>query len=273
MRSSRKPALPAAVQNNPVPEEIIPQIVTRPTPAKADPAWGYAEIGLVICTFIAALFLCGGVGLAIAKAIVPGLTPQQVAANPLFFAPLQFAAYLLTFLALRFAVVSKSEEGFWQAIHWQMPAGEALFRYVLIGVVMAVVVQVLATFLPFPKSLPMQQYFKETGFAYMMTAFGLLVAPMAEELFFRGLAFPVLARTMGQVAAVAVTSAAFSLMHQGQLARAWAPLMVLFGVGVVLTTIRARTKSVASSWITHVAYNGTLFATLFLYSNGFRNLQ
>ena len=41
----------------------------------------------------------------------------------------------------------------------------------------------------------------------------------------------------------------FALLHQGQLARAWAPLMLLFVVGIVLTTVRARYDSLAASWI------------------------
>lgn len=226
----------------------------------------------MLSCFIVALIVCVAAGFAVARMAMPGLTPQQLAANPLIFAPIQFAAYLLTFIALRLAVTAKSGEGFWQAIRWEMPSWEATFRYALTGVFMALIVQVLSAFLPFPKSLPMQEYFKETAFVYMMTAFGLLVAPLAEELFFRGLAFPVLERTMGSIGAIVLTGAAFSLMHQSQLARAWAPLTVLFGVGIVLTAIRARSKSVAASWITHVAYNGALFSTLFLYSNGFRDL-
>jgi len=54
---------------------------------------------------------------------------------------------------------------------------------------------------------------------------------------------------------------------------AWAPLLLLFLVGLVLTITRAVTKSVAASWIIHVAYNATLFGFLYVGSQGFRHLE
>ena len=54
---------------------------------------------------------------------------------------------------------------------------------------------------------------------------------------------------------------------------AWAPLLVIFGVGLVLTTVRARTNSLAASWIVHFSYNATLFAVLFYLTNGFQHLE
>jgi uncharacterized protein len=254
-----------------VPEETIPPQAEPLVTVAPRPAWGYVEIILVLATFIASLFITGLVGGLLAKAFL-GMPPEAMVRNPLFFAPVQLLAYLLTFAFMRLAVAAKSDQPFWPAIRWHLPKGELGFRFVLAGMALAVVVQVLSAFLPFPKSLPMQEYFRQPVFAYMMAAFGLLVAPIAEELFFRGLAYPVLRRSLGALGAIVITSAAFSLMHQGQLARAWAPLLVLFGVGAALTVIRERTDSVAASWITHVAYNGTLFLTLFLYSNGFQNL-
>lgn len=256
-----------------LPEESIVAPVAPPA-QKRDPAWGYLEIATVVASFVLALFLCGGLGYALARtaSLFHGATPQQITTNPLFFIPVQLAAYVLTFGVMAMIVSIKSDERFFTAIRWSMPTPDEGLRYALLGVGMALAVQVLSAFLPFPKSLPMHEYFREVRFAYVMAAFGLAVAPLAEELFFRGLLFPVLVRTMGQVAAVVATGAMFSLMHRNQLAWAWAPMLVLFGVGMVLTTVRARSDSVAASWITHVAYNGTLFALLFYFSNGFRSL-
>lgn len=209
---------------------------------------------------------------ALLKLIAPAITAQQVERNPVFFVPVQLFAYLVTYAVLRIVVVSRSGEPFWTAIHWHMPRLDLRLFYVLLGVALALAVQWVSSFLPIPKTLPVQDYFRAPGFAYMMVAFGVLIAPLAEEVFFRGLAFPVLSRTMGRFSAIIVTGAAFSLMHRGQLAWAWAPLLILFAVGIVLTAIRARTNSVAAGWIVHVSYNGTLFLMLFYFSNGFRNL-
>ncbi len=253
-------------------DEIVSQVEASPAPLPRDPAWGYAEIALVIVTFVLALMLCALAGLTLAKSLFPEITSARVATNPLFFVPVQFAAYLLTYVGVRILVVAKSGEPFWQAVRWRMPAAGPTLGCAGLGVLLAVLVQLLSTVLPFPRSLPMHEFFREVHFAYMMAAFGVLIAPLAEELFFRGLVFPVLSRTLGQVAAIVVTGATFSLMHRTQLAWAWAPLLVLFGVGSALTVIRARMNSVAASWIVHVAYNTTLFASIYYFSDGFRNM-
>jgi membrane protease YdiL (CAAX protease family) len=63
------------------------------------------------------------------------------------------------------------------------------------------------------------------------------------------------------------------LIHAPQLGRAWGPVLVVFLVGVALTLTRAKTKSVASSMLVHIAYNGTLSVLLFVGSSGFRHLE
>ena len=43
----------------------------------------------------------------------------------------------------------------------------------------------------------MDKYFVEPAYIYLMMAFGILVAPLVEEIFFRGLFFPVALRYLG----------------------------------------------------------------------------
>jgi hypothetical protein len=54
---------------------------------------------------------------------------------------------------------------------------------------------------------------------------------------------------------------------------AWAPLLVLFGVGAVLTLVRARTNSVATCVLMHIGYNSTLFTMLFFATDHFHHLE
>ena len=119
----------------------------------------------------------------------------------------------------------------------------------------------------------------------MLAAFGIFIAPVVEELFFRGFIYPALERffnrflfpafdlAFGSALSIIVTAAAFSLLHEGQLAHAWVPLLVLFSVGVVLTLVRARTNSVATCVLVHMGYNGVLFGMLFYFTDGFRHLE
>jgi membrane protease YdiL (CAAX protease family) len=44
-------------------------------------------------------------------------------------------------------------------------------------------------------------------------------------------------------------------------------------VGLVLTLVRARTKSVAASLLIHIAYNGTISVLMYVGTDRFRHLE
>jgi membrane protease YdiL (CAAX protease family) len=88
-----------------------------------------------------------------------------------------------------------------------------------------------------------------TAFA-LNSAVVVLLAPFAEELFFRGLGVRVLA-VFGGLAAILVSGVVFGLVH-GILGAL--PPLALFGVG--LAWVRLRSASVWPSFIAHAAYNG-----------------
>jgi membrane protease YdiL (CAAX protease family) len=50
-------------------------------------------------------------------------------------------------------------------------------------------------------------------------------------------------------------------------------VLIIFLVGVVLTAVRAKTKSVASSFLAHVGYNGTLMVLAAAATDGFRHMD
>jgi len=131
----------------------------------------------------------------------------------------------------------------------------------------------LSRFLPLPKSLPIEDLFTNRANAYLMALFGLTLAPLLEELFFRGLLYPVLRRRTGLIAAVLLTAVGFAAIHSVQLGYAWAPILSIFVVGVVFTVVRERWNSVASSFLLHCGYNFALFALLWMASDHFRHLE
>ena len=86
-----------------------------------------------------------------------------------------------------------------------------------------------------------------------------LVAPVVEELTFRGLGFSLLER-FGRLAAIALVGLAFGVAH-GLVAAL--PLLVAFGAG--LAYLRSRTASVYPGILVHAAFNAlvlTLSVTL-----------
>ena len=83
------------------------------------------------------------------------------------------------------------------AIRWNWP-GPAMLRFLLGGIGFAFAVEFASRWLPIPKSLPVDKYFSDTAGAYLMAAFGITLAPLLEELFFRGMLYPVLRRAYGR---------------------------------------------------------------------------
>ena len=289
---------------------------------------------------------------------------------------------------------------FWRSIGWRWPGGR-WYGYVLFGSIMALGLPLLSKVVPFPKSVPMDRLFQDARAAYLILIMGIAIAPLAEELSFRGFLYPLLDRWLqtafmvrkqllngskwliliaawgfvirglafstgltlepklklaisllvvllgfllvgvivfvrllsgkalqttllcglalcfwgllcrsasdlsfksvtstllalavvsaataalgalpaavaawlGRSLAVLGTGIAFTTVHAEQLGGAWGPLLIIFIVGLVLTIVRTVTRSLAPSFLIHLGYNFTLFATLYIGSDHFRHLE
>jgi CAAX protease family protein len=120
-------------------------------------------------------------------------------------------------------------------------------------------------------AVPLEDFFRDRPSVLMMTALGILVAPLIEETLFRGCIYPVVARTFGMPAGILVTGLLFGLAHSPQLAGAWKQVALVTVVGFVLTYIRARAGTVLASFLVHLGYNSFLFATFYFATGGLRN--
>ena len=259
------------------PVELQPVDAQQPGPeAPTDifPQWTGWDVAAVLCFTLAAVFLFSTVVLGVAHVLTSKqhLSWGDLASSPIVVIGAQVAAYPIVILFMMTLVCSRTREQFWPAIHWNWP-GPAMLRFVLAGAVFAFVVEFASRWLPIPKSLPVDRFFTDTIGAYMMAAFGITLAPLLEELFFRGMLYPVLRRSVGVRMAIVLTAIAFAFIHGAQLGYAWAPLVSIFVVGVVLTAVREWTNSVAASFLVHSGYNLALFATLWVGSDHFRHLE
>ena len=222
-------------------------------------------------------------------------TPEQLLREPRLLIPTMAVGYLIAGAIVWAVFTSLWQQSFLRALHWNFAAVRRRWVPLLAGgVVLSVAVQFLSNFLPIPKTLPIDDFFRTSTDVWMVALFGTFVAPVFEELAFRGFLLPSLASTWDwlqgrredagvdfdprwSVAALLVsctlTSICFALVHADQLAHAWAPLAVLFGVSLVLCVVRLWTQSLAASTLIHATYNGTIFTILFFSTGGFRHLD
>jgi uncharacterized protein len=244
-----------------------------PDPIQNDPAWnGWDIVRLIFLTIVA---LVVGVLAVIAVVhfwVYPHTPLADIARIPLVAVAGQCVAYVLV-LAYMWVLVARERRrpDVLNAIHWNWPS--KILGYAMAGFALSVGLQGIAHFLPIPKNLPIDSFFRTPAEAWALGILSVTLAPLMEELFFRGFLYPVLARSLGLPGAVFLTSLAFALLHGGQLMFSWGPVLIIFLVGLVLTMVRAKKNSVAASLIIHMAYNGTIFVAMFFGTDGFRHLE
>jgi hypothetical protein len=250
-----------------------PAIPAEPLPPPRDPVWSGRDVFVLVLVALFTLIACRVViGLWVA-AYYPKQKPEEVAGMPVISILAQAFTSSVVFAAMYGIVARRYRSPFWDSVRWRWPAGSPAILCAIGGVAIALMVDFASSLAPVPKSLPIYKLFGTTAAAYAMAGYGVFIAPVIEELFFRGFLFPVLARRGGVPAAVLLTSLAFMLIHVSQLAGAWLPLVILFFVGMAFTLARAWTGSVAVSYLMHVGYNATLFTGLFLSTDFFRHME
>jgi uncharacterized protein len=254
-------------------ENTSPQTL-GPPPKRSFPAWsGWDVLAIMVFTFVAILIFT--LIALFAVRFIPAYhnaSFDELKTSALVIIGAQAAAYPLVLLFIFLMIRTRADEPFGKAIHWNWP-GVAAPGFIASGVILALVVDSLARFLPIPKSLPMDNYFHDATSAYLMAGFGVTLAPLLEEVFFRGVLYPLLRRRFGLTLGVLLTALAFAAIHGAQLGYAWAPVLSIFVVGVVFTVVRVRKDSVAASFLMHCGYNFSLFAALWIASDHYRHLE
>lgn len=251
------------------PVEAVP---TSSAPkAGENPVWNGWDV-LLIAGFTLLILVIAQ--LAIAPAMLryayPHTSWMDVAQKPLSALVAQLVTYAVVALYMILLVEGKYRTRFWAAIRWNWPGIGGISLMGLGALMLAF--DFLGKFLPMPKTTPFDQFFARPSDAYLTAAFAVTLGPLMEELFFRGFLYPVLARRIGAFWGIFFTALPFGLMHYLQY-KSWAAVLIILLVGVVLTTVRAMTKSVASSFLAHVGYNGALMTLTALATDGFRHMD
>jgi len=259
--------------------EIAPEIATSRAGALSpeNPPWTFVDVLIIAVVGFLILAIFGILAVAIAHSLsrFRGVSATDLAQNAMVFVPAQTVASLLVVGFMVEILRLKRQDDFLIAISWKMPDLSGALVAVAGGVGLAFCSLAFNALLSrwMPRSLPIDKLFRDASSAYLLSFYGVLVAPLVEELFFRGFLYPALARRIGMGVSVVLTAATFAVIHQGQLAHAWLPLSWLFIVGSVLTLVRARIKSVATCVIIHVAYNATIFVLVFIGTQGFHHME
>jgi hypothetical protein len=220
---------------------------------------------------------------------------KTMGTNVFFILPVEFVVYAAVLGFMAFLAWVRHRRSLLDAVGWNNPDGKLATVAVFTGLGLAFVSSLTSILLNrwIPKSLPMSELFKDRPSAFLLAGFAVLVAPLMEEMFFRGVLYPalarsissvismlfrgdvylVLARSTGSVISILITSVAFTALHASQLGYSWAALLPIFIVGTTLTIMRAVKKSLAACVLIHMTYNFLLMVVAFIGSHGFRDMH
>ncbi len=121
-------------------------------------------------------------------------TPEQLLREPRLLIPSMAAGYLIAGAILWAIFTFVWRQPFGQGLHWNFSVVRRRWVRLLIGgVALSLVVQLLSNYLPVPKSLPIDDFFRTPGDVWLVALFGTFLAPLFEELAFRGFLLPSLA--------------------------------------------------------------------------------
>jgi membrane protease YdiL (CAAX protease family) len=245
--------------------------------------WGGGDLGIFLLIYLGINVVLGGLAF-VAGAVAFHKTLITLQSDPIHFPIVAVltqvvisAATIFYFWILirirRTSPIAQPPEGFWRTIGFRPlgPGGTSLSRvliFLLAGVAVSVVVALASDQMGKQPPTPMDNLFQSRAGVLMLMFFGVCVAPLVEEMMFRGFLYPVVARRLGIAVSVVFTGILFGTFHALQLWPAKGLIALLMGVGIVFTWVRARAQSVLASFLMHTAYNSTIFVVLLIQTKG-----
>jgi uncharacterized protein len=282
----------------PPPIEIPASVPVPPPPPRLIPNIGHlavfvvlilpALIGGYLLTIVTIFFSDprGGVSHLFAR-----LTELTKSKDLLFAMSMQGASYIVLW-GLAALVFGLWWHGFLRGIQWNATAAARwIILLAIAGVATGFLITIAGNFVPMPKTAPiLEDITASRAGAWVLMLFGVTLAPLTEELAFRGFLLPSLLnifrwiqrkgaisesaiRFVGVPLCIVLTSIPFALMHAEQVSDSWGPVLLIGCVSIILCVVRLQLRSVAAGVIVHSFYNLTLFTGLLIQSDGFRHLD
>ncbi|MBI1764881.1 MAG: CPBP family intramembrane metalloprotease [Acidobacteria bacterium] len=165
-------------------------------------------------------------------------------------------AHLLTLAVCWFVVTKRGQRPFWQSMGWGWhPQFKWAHATALAALMMGVAI-LFSKILPHQET-DLEKLMKLGMSVRVLTALlAVLSAPLVEEVVYRGVLYPGLARNWGMAGGVSGATLLFALVHVPQYWGSWAAISTIVLLSLVLTLLRAATGSILPGVATHFVYNG-----------------
>jgi uncharacterized protein len=220
-----------------------------------EPFWSYHDVAL----FLAAAVICMVfLGPAIVTLFLAALhiKPAMKALTAVVGSALGWAL-LFWILSLVFRTY---ERPFWKSLGWAPPRWSPV-RIAAAGFGTAIAVAVLGNAIGTPTTEnEITKLLKDPASLVLMAVFGVLVAPVCEELAFRGFLQPLLVRSFGAAPGILGAAIPFGLLHFREYGNSWQHALLISLAGAAFGWMRHKSGSTLASALMHASYNGFVFA-------------
>lgn len=179
-----------------------------------------------------------------------------------------FYVLILAFLFLLARL--QHHQPFWKSLGWRQPTARQVVGYLAGGCGLAGAITLALALRPDAQDFPLEKLFNSRTASFAIGAFAVSVAPVVEELVFRGLLFAVFERAWGWRFAVLGTAVLFAGLHIPEYWHAWNHLIMILVVGLAFSLARGASGSLAPSIILHIGYNFLIMTFLFFSTQHFR---
>jgi membrane protease YdiL (CAAX protease family) len=193
---------------------------------------------------------------------VVGLVVVLLTEDYIFYSSLVYIAVLCPLITLSCWFVVKRKGRGWRELGFKWGDPKKTITYGGLGAVGALVVSlgimlliILVIYLlggSNPLTADAEQVETMAGGQLLVSiAVAVIFAPIFEELFFRGMFYPPLRRSLGPTLAVIIDGIIFGALHMQYLS-----IVSLILVGMILTYVYEKTESLYAPILTHALYNG-----------------
>ncbi|HXM43053.1 MAG TPA: CPBP family intramembrane glutamic endopeptidase [Bryobacteraceae bacterium] len=237
------------------PEPPLPELAPPETAAAPEsyPFWGYLDLlGFVLIALLGSL---------VVSLLGSALIDAHVKRAFVLF-PTQVLLYALLLGALALIFRRYYGQPFWRSMRW-IPAALSTQLVAACGVLAAFAVMAASVLLRTPDiDSPMKALLSDPVSVAMIALIGTTLAPVCEEIVFRGFLQPLLVRSLGVAPGILLAAAAFGLMHLQEYGYSWRHALLISAAGAGFGWMRQRSGSTKAAAVMHAAYNGVFFLLL-----------
>jgi len=248
-----------------LPPGISPQPSVLPLPREI---WTLRDL-LLFIAFIPFAYLASDLLALVSYVVVRPFvgwreTAEAAQKSTFFLLAMQCLFYIFVLGYLLLAARVQHHQPFWRSLGWRRPSGRQVGGWLVGGAGLAVLAFLALMIRPDSRSFPLEGMFSSRAASLAIAVFAVGIAPVIEEVVFRGLLFAICEAAVGLRFATIVTAALFATLHIPEYWPAWNHIVIIFVVGMVFSLARGRSGALTPSIFLHLGYNSLMIVGFFL---------